>query len=140
MGQERRGRNTKSLKQKGGGERERAWCVLAILSPPESQLAFTSAPAALGTPPASISYSPRRLAQAAKWATVGWANRTLGAGKRLLPGLLSTPLNAHHLAQGLARGRHSALFVELKARPSMNRQGLGQGFVCKWIALGWRFL
>ena len=36
------------------------------------QLVFTLALVALGMPPTSISYCPRRLAQAAKWATMGW--------------------------------------------------------------------
>lgn len=63
---------------------------------PRIPAAPTLVPGTLGMPPASIHCSPRRLAQAAKWATGGWANSTLGAGKRLLPGLLSRPLNAHH--------------------------------------------
>ena len=71
---------------------------------PRIPAAPTLGPVTLGEPPASIHYSPRRLAQAAKWATTGWANSTLGAGKRLLPGLLFRSLNAHHLPQGLAQG------------------------------------
>lgn len=57
-----------------------------ILSPPESQLTSTLAPLALGMPPASISYSLWEQAQAAKWATVGWANSTFGAGRDCFPG------------------------------------------------------
>lgn len=80
---------------------------------PESQLTSTLAPLALGMPPASIGYSPWRLAQAAKWATVDWANSTFGA--EIASWLLFTALNAHRPEQGLARGMHSVLFVELKA-------------------------
>lgn len=115
MGQRREEeRNTKSLQQKGGREGD---CTRFVLAHPVSSripAPFTLAPKALGMPPASIGYSPWRLAQAGKWATVDGASSTLGAEKRLLPGLLSTPLHAtpRHKAW---RGACSVLFVELKA-------------------------
>ena len=101
-----------------------------ILSPPESQPHSLLAPVALGMPPASISYSPWGLAEAAKWATVGQASSTFRAGKRLLPGLLSPPSHATTWHKAW-HGAHSGLFAGLKACPSSNRQVPGQGSTCK---------